>query len=72
METNNENYMQVIGNYGWICPICKRALSPTVIECPHHNKVNDYDKLDWTLTSTIMANEQNKTITLNQKENNDE
>lgn len=29
----NENYMQVISNYGWICPVCKRVLSPFVQEC---------------------------------------
>lgn len=57
MEINNENYMQIIGNYGWICPICKRVLSPSVIECPHHNNS------DWTLTSTtITTDKQNNNI----------
>jgi len=25
-------------NYGWVCPLCGRALSPTTTCCPCHNE----------------------------------
>lgn len=36
MEINKENYVQFAGNYGWICPVCKRVLAPFVSECLCH------------------------------------
>jgi len=50
MEINKENYVQFGGNYGWICPVCKRVLAPFVSECPCHGQPN------WELTSTTSCN----------------
>ena len=52
----DNNFMQTLGNYGWICPVCKRVLSPWTPECPCRGQV------DWT--STTATSNSNKTITL--------
>ena len=31
---SNINYMQVLAQQGWQCPVCKRILAPFVSECP--------------------------------------
>lgn len=30
----DNNYVQVLAQQGWQCPICKRVLAPFVPECP--------------------------------------
>ena len=51
MEVQNQNYMQVLGNYGWICPICGRVYSPNQPECYNCNKKEN----SVTATSTTIA-----------------
>ena len=55
----NINYLQISGNYGWICPICKRVLAPFVTECP----CGGQGMQTWTTTLT-----DNNTITMNYPE----
>lgn len=31
---NTSGYMQFKGQYGWVCPVCGRVLSPWTPECP--------------------------------------
>ena len=47
MEVQNQNYMQVLGNYGWICPVCKRVLAPFIQECPCKGQLGE-----WSVTTT--------------------
>lgn len=48
--------VQFAGQYGWICPLCKRVLAPFIHECPYHNMENT------TLTTSTSSDSQ--TITL--------
>ena len=43
------NYSNVVGGqYGWVCPICKRVLSPWTQECPYEGP----SQQTWTTTTT--------------------
>ena len=57
----DNNFMQVTGQYGWICPKCGRVLAPFVPECPCRGQGPE----TWTTTSTSSGN---KTITLHNNE----
>ena len=50
MEVQNQNYMQVLGNYGWICPVCGKSISPYVSYC--NCKFNEYSTPTCNSTST--------------------
>lgn len=68
VELNNvtSGFMQVGAMQGWICPVCKRVLSPSMMECPCKGQGMQTFTTTSTSTEEIkkeIANIPNTTIT---------